>query len=103
MRKLKRNHVLSKPVLEECWKKYPNSKGPLLSWWNEATKSYWRKPSDIKGKFGSADFIPGNRVVFDIGGNNYRIVVKMEYRIGLVFIRFAGTHSEYEKIDAKTV
>ncbi|EIE02310.1 PF09907 family protein [Leptospira licerasiae serovar Varillal str. VAR 010] len=57
----------------------------------------------IGERYRSADFLPGNRVVFNIGGNNYRIIVKIEYRFGGVFIRFVGTHSEYDKIDAKTV
>ncbi|WP_246052690.1 type II toxin-antitoxin system HigB family toxin [Leptospira semungkisensis] len=87
----------------EFWKKHPKAKIPLSAWYDEARKSFWGKPSDIKEKYRSADFIPGDRVVFNIGGNNYRVVIKMEYRFGGVYIRFVGTHDEYDRIDVKTI
>ena len=75
----------------------------IASWKAEVERAAWRKPTEIKAIYGSADVIGGNRVVFDICGNSYRLVVQINYAAGVVRIRFAGDHGEYDKIDASTV
>ena len=96
-------HVITRKTLQDCWEKYPPSEQPLKAWYTEAIHSAWNNPNDIKEKYGSADILPGNRVVFNIGGNKYRLIVKIAYKVQLVYIRFVGTHSEYDKIDAETI
>lgn len=75
----------------------------LKAWYYEARYAAWKTPDDIKQRYGSADILPDNRVVFNIKGNNYRLVVKIHYNMGIVYIRFVGTHTEYDKIDAETI
>jgi len=83
------------------------AKQPLLAWFKEAQKAVWLGPADIKASFRSADFVAGNRVIFNIGGNKFRLVVAIKYatddRMGIVFIKFIGTHAEYDNVDAATV
>lgn len=83
------------------------AKQPLLAWFKEAQKAVWLRPSDIKASYRSADFVAGNRVIFNIGGNKFWLVVAVKYatadRVGIVFIKFIGTHAEYDKIDTATV
>ena len=92
--------VISVRMLREYWRTHPDIEQPLKAWYAEAKKAAWRAPDDIKQRYRSADFLPGNRVVFNIKGNNYRLVVKMHYNTGIVYIRFVGTHTEYDQIDA---
>jgi mRNA interferase HigB len=80
-----------------------DAKQPLLAWYKEAQKAKWKKPDDIKAKYGSASFIANNRVVFNIAGNKYRLVVKVRYDKSILFVRFIGTHEEYDDIDATMV
>jgi len=80
-----------------------DSEQPLRAWVNIVRSAKWSKPTDVKAMFNSADTIGRNRVVFDIGGNKYRIVAAVHYRGQGVYIRFIGTHAEYDKIDAVTV
>jgi len=75
----------------------------LEAWYAEAKKAEWKSFSDIKTRYRSADVIAGNRVVFNICGNKYRLIVKVQYQLGIVYIRFIGTHAEYDKVDAKEV
>ncbi|MBK8177215.1 MAG: type II toxin-antitoxin system HigB family toxin [Rhodospirillales bacterium] len=80
-----------------------DSEGPLRAWYAEAKKAGWRTSADIKAKFASASFIADNRVVFNIGGNKYRLVVHVNYEIGVVLVKFVGTHAEYDAIDPVTI
>jgi mRNA interferase HigB len=96
-------HVIKKKTLVEFWKKHADARVPLTAWFHEAKIARWETPQDIKARYRSADFLSGNRVVFNIGGNKYRLVVKIAYSPGLVYIRFVGTHAEYDKIDVETV
>ena len=73
------------------------------AWYAIAEKSEWRTPGDVKNTFAKASIIGNNRVVFNICGNSYRLTVKIEYKIGLIFIRHIGTHKEYDKIDAEEI
>ncbi len=95
--------VISKKHLIACWERHPEAEQPLKAWHDEASKAHWLTPQDIKAQYGSASFIGGNRVVFNVKGNNYRLIVAVAYRFGAVYVKFVGTHREYDKIDAATV
>lgn len=95
--------VIAKKVLREFWVKHPDSEQQLKSWYQEAEDAEWKSPKDIKRDYPSASILPGNRVVFNIRGNHYRLIVRINYDYGMVWIRFIGTHFAYDKIDAKTI
>ncbi|WKZ48303.1 MAG: type II toxin-antitoxin system HigB family toxin [Anaerolineales bacterium] len=95
--------VISRKKLREFWEEHPDSRQPLQAWYADVKHSDWKKPSDIKNVYRNASFLSNNRVVFNIKGNNYRVVVVVEYSFGIVFIRFVGTHKEYDRIDAETI
>lgn len=95
--------ILTKKRLREYWTLNPQSEQPLKRWHAYVRKAQWSTPADVKRAFRSADILPDNRVVFNIGGNNYRLVVKIEYRFQDVYVRFVGTHAEYDRIDATTI
>jgi mRNA interferase HigB len=95
--------VIAKSILRNFWLEHNDCQEQLKAWYNEAEKSTWVSPMDIKIDYPSASILPDNRVVFDIKGNSYRLIVKINYKFGIVWIRFIGTHSEYDKIDAKTI
>ena len=96
-------HVVSKSTLREFWGKRPDSKTPLMAWYREASKATWQNPAQVKAIFGSADVVKDNRIIFDIGGNKYRLVVHFHYSAQIARIKFIGTHNEYDKIDPSTV
>jgi len=96
-------HVISRKKLSQFWEKHKDAEDALKEWFKEAEHAEWKTTSDIKAFYNSADFIKGNRVVFNIKGNHYRLVVKVEYQAQIVLIRFVGTHSEYSKIDVETI
>jgi mRNA interferase HigB len=95
--------VISKIKLVDFWQAYPDAEQSLKSWYYEAEHAHWQKPEEVKQRYGSADILSGNRVVFNIKGNNYRLVVKIHYNTGVVYIRFIGTHAAYDRIDAETI
>jgi len=95
--------VIARKALVEFYNKYPDSKGQLEVWFSEARRANWESFSDIKKKYRSASVITGNRAVFNICGNKYRLIVKIQYTLGIVYIRFIGTHKEYDKVDASEV
>lgn len=95
--------VIAVKTLREFWKEHADAEQPLKSWFKEATDTRWKGPNDIKRFYPSADILPGNRIVFNIKGNTYRLIVKIHYNTGIVFIRFVGTHAEYDKIHAETI
>lgn len=96
-------HVISKKKLKEFWERHPDAEQPLRAWYADAKRADWTRPTDIASVIQSARPISNNRVVFNIGGNKYRLVVAIRYQSGAIFIRFIGTHSEYDKIDATTI
>lgn len=96
-------HVVSLRKLRECWQRHAASEQALRAWYSDACNASWNSFSDIKRRYGSADCLPDNRVVFDIKGNHFRLIVKVHYNSGRVFVRFAGTHAEYSKINAETI
>lgn len=83
--------------------KHAHAEQALLAWHSEAAKAVWKTPQDIKAHHASASFVGKNRVVFNIKGNDYRLIVAVAYRLGVVYIKFVGTHAEYDKVDAATV
>ena len=94
--------IIAKKTLRKFWEHYPDAEDPLLAWFREVEKEDWSNPSQIKEKYRSASFV-GDRVVFNIKGNDYRLVVKINYPRRIVYVRFVGTHKEYDKIDVKDV
>lgn len=95
--------VIAVSSLVEFWNKHPAAKAPLTAWLAIARGAQWGTPADIKAQFGSASFLANRRVVFNIKGNDYRLVVAVAYRFGALYIKFVGTHAEYDAIDAQTV
>ncbi len=95
--------IIAVKTLSRFWTKHRNAEDALKAWYAEATQARWRTPQDILDRYRSADFLPDNRVVFNIKGNQYRLVVKIHYNTGIVYIRFIGTHTEYDTIDAETI
>lgn len=89
--------------LKAFFEQYPESKQPLLSWIDEAKQATWSTPADIKAQFGHASILKSRRVVFNIKGNDYRIVAAVAYRFAAIYIKFVGTHRQYDAIDADTV
>ena len=98
-------HIISRKTLKLFYEHpdYRDAKGPLESWYYEVCHEEWLQPSDVKEKYRSASFLKGNRIVFNIGGNKYRLVVKVNYSLKIVFIRFVGTHEDYDQIDAEVI
>jgi len=95
--------VIAKKVLREFWQKHPDSEQQLKTWFQEASKAVWKKPGNIKKDYPSASFLVDNRVVFNIKGNHYRLIVRLNYDFQMVWIRFIGTYAEYDKIDATKI
>ncbi len=97
--------ILALKALREFWTKYPNAEKPLRTWYKLVSAARWTKPNEIKVAFGAnVDFVGDSRVIFDIGGNKYRLVVRVVYDpFYRVMIKFVGTHEEYDKIDPETV
>ena len=95
--------IIARSKLKEFYQRYADSKGSLEAWWYEAKHAEWKTPLDIKARYVDASIIGNNRVVFNICGNHYRLVVKFNYRQGIGYIRFIGTHKEYDRIDAEEI
>jgi mRNA interferase HigB len=95
--------VISRRPLTELAQRYPEAKFELDAWFHEAKTAYWANPAQVKSKYGNASILKGSRVVFNICGNKYRLIVKINYAYGIVYIRFAGTHREYDRVDAEEI
>ncbi|MBE2233045.1 MAG: type II toxin-antitoxin system HigB family toxin [Anaerolinea sp.] len=95
--------IISVKILREFWQLHRNAEAALQAWHKEVSVAQWKTPQDILARHNSADILPDNRVVFNIKGNQYRLVVKIHYNSGKVFIRFVGTHAEYDRIDAEKI
>lgn len=101
------NHILlrviSRKKLKEFWEKHPIAELPLKCWFKEVSNSSITSPTLLKNIYPSASILQNNRVVFNIKGNKYRLVVKINYDYQLLWIRFIGTHADYDKIDANKI
>jgi mRNA interferase HigB len=95
--------VIAKSTLRDFWTIHKDCEESLKSWYDEAEKSSWISPNAIKSDYPSASILQDNRVVFNIKGNSYRLVVKINYKFRILWIRFIGTHAEYDKINAETI
>jgi mRNA interferase HigB len=95
--------IIARSALREYWQKHPDTEQPLKAWFDDTSRANWKTPSDIKDNYANASIIANNRVIFNIKGNNHHLIVHIRYDISIVFIRFIGTHQEYDKIDATTV
>ena len=95
--------VVSKKILRDFWEKHSDSQEQLKSWFQETSDAKWVTPQAIKNEYPSASILVNNRVVFNIKGNKYRLVVKINYDYQMIWIRFIGTHAEYDKIDATKI
>lgn len=96
-------HLVSIQTLRKFWKLHPDAERPLRAWYEAVEQAQWRTPAEIKADFATASFLGNNRVIFNIKGNDYRLVVVVEYRLGRMFIRFVGTHAAYDRIDAERI
>jgi mRNA interferase HigB len=95
--------VIALKTLREFWEQHPDAEQALWAWYHDVRKATWRTPTDIKAIYRNASFVANNRVVFNIKGNQYRLVVAIQYQHRAIYIRFVGTHEEYDKIDATKV
>ena len=95
--------VISRPKLLRFWQLHPDAERGLQTWLEDAGQAQWTGPQDIKRTYASASFLAANRVVFNIKCNDYRLVVAVAYRYQAVYIKFIGTHAQYDAIDAATV
>ena len=95
--------IIAKKTLREFWNGHADAKGPLQAWHQEAKQADWRTPAQVTQQFPKASIIADNRVVFNIKGNDYRLVVHIWYEGSVVYIKFIGTHAEYDQIDAGTI
>ncbi len=97
--------IVSKRTLREFWGQpiYSNSQGQLEAWHNEVIKADWSTPQELKAQFGNASILQNSRAVFNIKGNEYRLIVKVNYPYKIVYIRFVGTHEMYDQVNAVTI
>ena len=90
--------------MRECWEKYPDAEVPLRAWYKIISAASWTKFADVKDAFASADAVGDRRIIFNIGGNKYRLVARVLYDpYYRVMVKFVGTHDDYNKIDPETV
>jgi mRNA interferase HigB len=94
--------IISRKTLKDFWEKHADSEQALQAWFHEAKHADWKNFATIRTRYRSADLLPGDRVVFNIKGNTYRLIVRIHFKTGIVFIRFLGTHAACDKIDATT-
>jgi mRNA interferase HigB len=95
--------VIAKKILRDFWVRHNDCEQQLKSWYKESSKAEWKNTKDIKKDYTTASFLNDNRVVFNIKGNKYRLIVRINYDYQIVWIRFIGTHGEYDKIDATKI
>lgn len=95
--------VIAVGTLRNFWARHADAEQPLKAWYDEAKHATWATPQDIKDRYASVSFVGKNRVVFNIKGNEYRLIVAVAWRFQAIYIKFVGTHTEYDAIDAATV
>jgi len=96
--------IIALRALRLFWERHPQAETPLRVWYSRVKVAAWRGPDDVRAEFGGAvDFVADNRVVFDIGGNKYRLVAHVAYKFGRVLIKFVGTHKEYDAVNVEVV
>jgi mRNA interferase HigB len=95
--------IISRNSLIKFWKRFPDSEQPLKAWYDTAKNADWKSPNELKKVFRNASIINSKRIVFNIKGNSYRLVTDIEYRIGIIFIVWIGTHKVYDKIKVEEI
>jgi mRNA interferase HigB len=95
--------IIAVSYLRDFWDRHPDAEQPLKSWADEVRKALWSQPADVKAQYRSASILKNRRVVFNIKGNDYRLIASVAYRYQAVYIKFIGTHAEYDALDAETV
>src|SRR5690554_5596519 len=95
--------IFAKSTLREFWEKYPDSEQYLKTWYDTAKNSDWKNPNEVRQSYSNASILNDRRIVFNIKGNRYRLIAKFNFEKQWVFIRFIGTHPEYDRIDANTI
>lgn len=95
--------IIARRTLKEFWEGHPDAEQPLRAWFANVKQADWKSPADIKRDYRQASFVADNRVIFNIKGNSYRLVASIAYAYGIVYIRFVGTHTEYDRIDAAKI
>ena len=95
--------IIARKTLKEFWERHPDARQAVQAWYEDTKRAGWKSPSDIKKVYRNASLLPHNRVVFNIKGNDYRLVAAVHYRFAIVYIRFVGAHREYDRIDAETI
>jgi mRNA interferase HigB len=95
--------VIAQKTLREFWIKHRDAEQQLKAWYHEAMAASWKSPTDIKSGYPTASILQQGRIVFNIVGNKYRLIVKINYKYSIVWIRFIGTHVQYDKIDAEKI
>ncbi len=96
--------VIARRTLRQFWERHPQAERPIRAWFAVVSKAHWTGPADVKRQFGTTvDFVGDSRVIFDLGGNKYRLIVHVSYTFGRGLVKFVGTHAEYDRIDPETV
>lgn len=95
--------VIARRALNRYGENVPEAKASLDAWYHEAVKADWQTPNEVKDQYRSASILKAGRAVFNVAGNKYRLVVGINYQVGIVYIKFIGTHAEYDKINAEEV
>jgi mRNA interferase HigB len=95
--------VIAVSTLRAFWVRYPDAEQPLKAWYEEAKSAAWTQPAEIKAQYRNASVLKNRRVVFNIKGNDYRLIVAVAYRLQIVYVKFVGTHKEYDAVDAETI
>lgn len=98
--------IIALSTMRDFWESsaaYADARGPALAWYRQVLKADWGSPAEVKRDFGSASVLRDGRIVFNIAGNKYRLVVWINYAYRVVYVRFIGTHAAYDRIDAQTV
>lgn len=95
--------VIAVSTLRAFWVLHPDAEQPLRAWYEEVTNAAWTQPADIKQHYRSASILKNRRFVFNIKGNEYRLIAAVAYRLQIVYVKFIGTHAQYDAVDAETV
>ena len=95
--------IIARKALRDFWEEHPGAREPLQAWYREVEKEDWDTPARVRLRYPTASILAGNRMVFNIKGNDFRLVVRINYAYRIVYIRFIGTHREYDRIDAEMV
>ena len=96
-------HIISKKPLSEFWEQHADAEGPLKAWYDHAKRAQWLTPADVQKDFGDEAILPDNRAVFNIKGNRYRLIVRFNFTTHRIYIRWLGTHAEYDRIDVAKI